>query len=72
MVTKRTPADYAEALTFDADLYRDRNTVERLINRLKDWRGIATRFGRTPQSHFTGLELPGSMIWVGDLLQACD
>ncbi len=27
----------------DADLYTERNTVERLINKLKDWRGIATR-----------------------------
>lgn len=27
----------------DAELYRERNTVERLINKLKAWRGIATR-----------------------------
>lgn len=25
------------------DLYKERNTVERLINKLKAWRGIATR-----------------------------
>ncbi len=30
-------------VTHDPDLYRDRNTVERAINRMKDWRGIATR-----------------------------
>jgi transposase len=59
-------------VTFDADLYRDRNTVERLINRLKDWRGIATRFDKTPESYLTGLELRASMIWLGDLLQAAD
>jgi len=55
-------------VTFDAGLYRDRNTVERLINRLKDWRGIATRFDETPESYLAGLELRASMIWVGDLL----
>ena len=30
-------------VTYSAGLYRDRNTVERAINKLKDWRGIATR-----------------------------
>lgn len=59
-------------VTFDAELYRDRNTVERLINRLKDWRGIATRFDKTPESYLAGLELRASMIWIGDLLQAAD
>ena len=57
-------------VTHDADLYRERNTVERLINRLKDWRGIATRFDKTPASYLAGLELRASMIWLGDLLQA--
>lgn len=59
-------------VTCDAGLYRDRNTVERLINQLKDWRGIATRFDKTPESYLAGLELRASMIWVGDLLQAAD
>ncbi len=59
-------------VTFDTGLYRDRNTVERLINRLKDWRGIATRFDKTPESYLAGLELRASMIWLGDLLQAAD
>ena len=57
-------------VAFDTALYRDRNTVERLINRLKDWRGIATRFDKTPESYLAGLELRASMIWLGDLLQA--
>lgn len=51
---------------------RARNTVERLINRLKDWRGIATRFDKTPESSLAGLELRASMIWVGDFLQTAD
>jgi transposase len=59
-------------VTFDAGLYRGRNTVERLINRLKDWRGIATRFDKTPESYLAGLELRASMIWLGDLLEAAD
>ena len=31
-------------VSHDATLYKDRNTVERCINRLRNWRGIATRF----------------------------
>jgi hypothetical protein len=51
---------------------RGRNTVERLINRMKDWRGIATRFDKTPESYLAGLELRASMIWLGGLLEAAD
>jgi transposase len=31
-------------VSHDAGLYKERNTVERLINKLKAWRGIATRY----------------------------
>lgn len=44
----------------DAELYKERNTVERLINRLKAWRGIATRFDKTPESYLAGLHLRAS------------
>jgi transposase len=33
-------------VTHDTHLYRDRNTVERAINRMKGWRGIATRYDK--------------------------
>jgi transposase len=59
-------------VSHDADLYKERNTVERLINRLKDWRGIATRFDKTPESYLAGLELRASMIWLEDLMRAAD
>jgi transposase len=47
----------------DADLCTERNTVERLINKLKLWRGIATRYDKTPDSYLAGLHLRASMIW---------
>lgn len=59
-------------VSHDAHLYKERNTVERLINRLKDWRGIATRFDKMPESYLAGLELRASMIWLEDLLRAAD
>jgi transposase len=54
-------------LTHDTDLYKERNTVERLINRLKAWRGIATRYDKTPESYQAGLHLRASMIWIKEL-----
>ena len=54
-------------VTHDAELYKERNTVERLINKLKAWRGIATRFDKTPESYLAGLHLRASLIWIKDL-----
>lgn len=34
-------------VSHDTGLYKERNTVERLINKLKAWRGIATRYDKT-------------------------
>ncbi len=36
-------------VTHDAGLYTERNTVERPINKLKAWRGIATRCDKAPR-----------------------
>jgi transposase len=33
--------------TFDAEVYKLRNVVERCFNKLKQWRGIATRYDKT-------------------------
>ncbi|WP_306191923.1 IS5 family transposase [Streptomyces sp. MK5] len=54
-------------VSHDADLYKERNTVERLINKLKAWRGITTRYDKTPDSYPAGLHLRASMIWIKDL-----
>ncbi len=56
-------------VSHDAALYKERNTIERLINKLKAWRGIATRYDKTPDSYLAGLHLRASMIWIKDLAQ---
>ena len=33
-------------IPYDIDLYRQRNRIERMFGRLKDWRRIATRYDR--------------------------
>jgi transposase len=57
-------------VSHDADLYKERNTVERAINRMKAWRGIATRYDKTPGSYLAGLHLRASVIWIEDLTRA--
>ncbi|ROR35886.1 DDE family transposase [Kitasatospora cineracea] len=47
-------------VSHDTELYKERNTVERLINRLKAWRGIATWYDKTPESYLAGLHLRGA------------
>jgi transposase len=59
-------------VTHNADLYRDRNTVERAINRMKDWRGIATRYDKKPESYLAGLHLRAATIWISSLLKPID
>jgi transposase len=54
-------------VSHDADLHKERNTVERLINKLKAWLGIATRYDKSPDSYLAGLHLRASMIWPKDL-----
>lgn len=48
---------------FDREVYKQRNTVERCINRLKQWRGLATRYEKTAAVYLAGLHLAGIFIW---------
>lgn len=42
---------------FDPAIYRERNTVERGFNRLKQWRGIATRYDKYATTYLGGVIL---------------
>jgi putative transposase len=46
---------------FDQDIYRHRNTVERAFNRLKNWRGIATRYDKYAITYFGGVTLAATI-----------
>ncbi|RFZ21703.1 Transposase DDE domain protein [Mycobacterium marinum] len=48
--------------TFDAALYGLRNTVERGFNRLKQWRGIATRYDKYALTYLGGVLLACAVI----------
>ncbi|MEU4203789.1 transposase, partial [Streptomyces sp. NPDC026294] len=48
---------------FDRVAYKQRNTVERCINKLKQWRGLATRYDKTAAVYLAGLHLAAIFIW---------
>ncbi|MFD3480510.1 IS5 family transposase [Streptomyces sp. NPDC058695] len=48
---------------FDREAYKQRNTVERCFNRLKQWRGVATRYEKTATTYLAGLYLAGIFLW---------
>lgn len=50
--------------TFDSQAYKGRNVVERCFNRLKQWRGIATRYDKTARSYLGGVTLAAALIWI--------
>src|SRR3712207_8797296 len=47
---------------FDREVYKHRNVVERCFNRLKQWRGIATRYDKTAQSYEAAVTLASLLI----------
>ncbi|MFF1406995.1 IS5/IS1182 family transposase, partial [Streptomyces sp. NPDC058294] len=46
------------------EAYKQRNTVERCINRLKQWRGLATRTDKLAIAYQAALHLAGILIWT--------
>jgi transposase len=46
----------------DFALYRERNLVERFFNKLKHFRGIATRYDKTARNFLAAVQLIGAII----------
>ncbi|MFF9301794.1 IS5 family transposase [Streptomyces sp. NPDC014764] len=49
---------------FDKQVYKRRNVVERCFNRLKQWRGIATRYDKTAESYQAAITLASLLMWA--------
>jgi transposase len=49
---------------FDREAYRRRNRVERLINRLKQFRRIATRYEKRATNYLAVVTLAMIMLWL--------
>jgi transposase len=51
-------------LRFDWDIYARRNVVERCINRLKQWRGLATRYEKRTLNYRAMVVIASILIWL--------
>jgi transposase len=49
---------------FDSTIYQRRNVVERGFNRLKQGRGIATRYDKKATNYRAGIVLASAILWL--------
>lgn len=54
---------------YDRAVYKQRNVIERMFCRLKDWRRLATRFDRNIKSFMGAVALAAAVIWGGILFR---
>jgi transposase len=54
---RKTPVAY------DVDLYKQRNRIERMFGRLKDWRRIATRYDRCAHTFMSAICIAATVIF---------
>jgi transposase len=59
-----TKSDEVPDPMFDRAAYRERNIVERLINRLKQWRRIATRYEKRAVNYLAMLTVAALLLWL--------
>jgi len=49
---------------FDRAAYRERNRVERLINRLKQFRRVATRYEKRADNYLAMVSIAAILLWL--------
>jgi transposase len=57
-----------QPIACDFRAYRDRNRIERMFNRLKQSRRIATRYDKTAMSFLGFLNLAAARIWLSSFV----
>ncbi|PXW74604.1 DDE family transposase [Ruegeria sp. P4] len=50
-------------MKFDKRRYKRRNRIEIMFGRLKDWRRVATRYGRCPETYFSAILLAAIVLF---------
>jgi transposase len=53
-------------LQFDADRYQRRNVVERCVNRLKQWRCVATRYDKRAVNYRASVVIASLLLWLDE------
>lgn len=60
-------ANRRKTFSFSRWVYRQRNLVERFFNRIKNMRGIATRYDRRADNYLAALKLAATRIWIASI-----
>ena len=50
-------------IPYDTELYKQRNRIERMFARLKDWRRIATRYDRCSHTFMSAICIAATVIF---------
>jgi transposase len=50
-------------LDCDTIIYKQRNVIERMFCRFKDWRRVATRFDRNIKTFMATIAIAATVIW---------
>lgn len=50
--------------SFDAELYKRRNLIERFFNKIKHFRRIATRYEKLARNYLAMLSIAATRIWI--------
>ena len=52
-----------KAVKYDKRRYKRRNRIEIMFGRLKDWRRVATRYDRCPETFFSAIMLAATVLF---------
>jgi transposase len=53
----------SQPIPYDKRLYRQRNLIERMFARLKDFRRIATRYDKLARNFLAGALIAAAVVW---------
>jgi transposase len=51
-------------VAYDREKYKQRNLIERMFNKLKNWRRVATRYDKTASSYLGFVTLASVKLWL--------
>jgi transposase len=63
-------ANRKQTFSFSRWVYRQRNQVERFFNRIKQMRGLATRYDRRADNYLAALKLAATRIWIASFSES--